>query len=279
MAIAPSDSVFTTLPFDGVESALDPIWHFKRIRNHASRLGISIPKELLPLVIERLGDAVRCWRSDEVELGDTTSENKLGKIRLQPPALLQITVDCDGDVKLTIRTPARLFDSLEASAVTNPMPRFSRRITGTKHAAWQPYHDARKYAKSRGADVALLIDDDIIVDADRASPILLDSDGVAYFSRIESGAVDSLTLRALSDAVSDAGIPLRPARLTRTLVARCREFIVVGSGIGVARIVEIDGQFVGGDEPTPLYRALTESQDKRLESGWISLREVVAWDT
>jgi branched-subunit amino acid aminotransferase/4-amino-4-deoxychorismate lyase len=155
------------------------------------------------------------------------------------------------------------------------MPKFARRIAGTKHAAWQPYHDARVHAKSRGADVALLIDEDIIVDADCASPILLDSDGVAYFSAAGSGAVDSLTLRALSGAVLAAGIPLRPARLTRTMVARCSELIVVGSGIGVVRIVDIDGQLVGGDEPTALYRTLTESQTKRLKSGWISLREVV----
>jgi branched-subunit amino acid aminotransferase/4-amino-4-deoxychorismate lyase len=237
-------------------------------------LRIIIPEELLFLVIERLGDAVRHWHSEEFEASDTRPAGRLGIVDLQPPALLRVTVDCDGDVTLNIRTPVPLFDSSEAAAVAYPMPKFTRRIAGTKHAAWQPYHEARAHAESRGADVALLIDDEIIVDADRASPILLDSDGVAYFSTTESGAVDSLTLRALSGAILAAGIPLRPARLTRTLVARCSELIVVGSGIGVARIIDIDGQLVGVDEPTALYRVLTESQAKRLESGWISLREV-----
>ncbi len=281
MAVSPGDGVFTTLPFDGERRVLDPAWQFERLAEHAERLGIALPAELVRVVIARLPAAVEAWMTAVVD-GSGSPADESGAVggavpsALQPPALLRVAVSRRGEVELTVRTPFPIRDACEVAAVAHPAPRFAARIAGTKHAAWQPYEEARRHAAAAGAEMALLVVDDAIVDGDRAAPVLLDSDGVAFHAAPEQGGVESLTLRAVASAVIAAGIPMRPARLTRDMVARCREMVVVGSGVGVARIFDIDGQPVGDAAPGALYGALASAQAERLVSGWTGLDEVVA---
>ena len=69
----------------------------------------------------------------------------------------------------------------------------------------------------------------------------MDEDGVAYVPGEEQGAVSSVTLSLIEHELESAGIPLRTAWLTEELVRRCREFVVIGTGIGAVAVAEIDG--------------------------------------
>ena len=236
-------SVFTTLRWVGTRVAwLDE--HLQRLRAHADRLCIEWPEDF----IERL-----------------TSTNPIGE-----GDLCQVKLTREGQIELTLRQTQ--YPPSPLSAISQAAPRFSREAQGTKHAAWAPYTDARTTAENAGADIALLVHDGAIVDGDRCTPILLDVDGVAYAPVPEGGGIDSITLSILEPAIEGAGIPFRHARLTETLLGRAREVIVVGTGIGVAWLDEIDGQNVGHDSPGPLYEICSQSFSTALDGAWSTLR-------
>ena len=75
----------------------------------------------------------------------------------------------------------------------------------------------------------------------------------------------------LGPAIESAGIPFRHARLTETLLGRASEIIVVGTGIGVAWLDEIDGQGVGTDCPGPLYETCNAAFTAALDTAWTTL--------
>ena len=235
-------AVFTTLRWDkGRVAWLEE--HLERIRAHARRLDIDWPTDFN----ERLA-----------------STNPIGDGNL-----CQVQLTREGQIELTLRQTD--YPPSPLSAISHTAPRFTRKAQGTKHAAWTPYTDARTTARKAGADIALLVHEGAVVDGDRCTPILLDSDGVAYAPSLEGGGIDSVTLSVLGPAIESAGIPFRHARLTETLLGRASEIIVVGTGIGVAWLDEIDGQGVGTDCPGPLYETCNAAFTAALDTAWTTL--------
>ncbi len=173
--------------------------------------------------------------------------------------LMRIEWSADGKLSIHIRANPEIRGPV--SAISVPAPRWPRRFRGIKHGAWSAYVTARDTAERTGSDIALLIHDYSIVDGDRCTPILLDEDGVAYAPGEEQGAVESVTLTLIEHELESAGIPLRTAWLTEELVRRCRELVVVGTGIGALAIEEIDGHEipVGNCLLAPIERGLKEA--------------------
>jgi branched-subunit amino acid aminotransferase/4-amino-4-deoxychorismate lyase len=122
-----------------------------------------------------------------------------------------------------------------------------------------------------GADIALLVHDGAVVDGDRCTPILLDVDGIAYAPSPEEGGVDSITLSILKSAIEAAGMPFRYARLVETMLGRASELVIVGTGVGVAWIDEIDGQQIGTNTPGPLYNTCNNAFELALEDAWSTM--------
>ena len=237
-------SVFTTLRWENGRVA----WlteHLRRLQEHAQRLGIEWPKDFHQLL-----------NSTQVH-----GEGNLCRIQL----------DHDGTISLTLRDSQ--YPSSPLTAVSQIAPRFPKQIQGTKHAAWDGYHKARKHSIENGADIALLVHEGIVVDGDRCTPILLDTDGVAYAPAPEGGGVDSITLHLLKPAIEAAGIPFRTALLTENLLGRASEIIVVGTGVGVAWLNEIDGQAVGTGTTGPLFYTCESAFNRRLSEAWTPLGE------
>ena len=119
----------------------------------------------------------------------------------------------------------------------------------------------------------MLVHEGIVVDGDRCTPILLDTDGVAYAPDPEGGGVDSITIDILKPAIEAAGIPFRTARLTENLLGRASEIIVVGTGVGVAWLNEIDGQAIGTGTTGPLFYTCESAFNRRLTEAWTPLGE------
>ena len=163
------------------------------------------------------------------------------------------------------------YSSSPFTALSQEAPRFGQRAQGTKHAAWSGYQQARKNANKGSADIALLVHDGAVVDGDRCTPILLDLDGVAFAPSPAGGGIDSVTLSILKPEIENAGIPFRYARLTETLLGRAAEIIVVGTGVGVAWLSEIDGQSVGKGSPGPLFNTCKNAFESALGEAWTPL--------
>ena len=147
-------------------------------------------------------------------------------------------------------------------AITHPAPEWPRRFRGIKHGFWTPYLEARESAISSGADIALLVHEHAIIDSDRSTPLILDENGLAFSPGVEQGGVESVTLSIVSEHLEKNGIPLRRAYLTEQMILRCKEMVVVGTGMGVLPIGEIDGVDI------PLGSCLTDLLTDALNNAW-----------
>ena len=128
-------------------------------------------------------------------------------------------------------------------------------------------------AISNGADIGLLFEDGNLIDGDRCSPLLLDSDGVAYHPRHSDGALDSVSLQVIKPFLESSGIPVRGAKITLGMITRCSEMIVCGSGMGIKSLGKIDDRKIGNPRGR-LYKVASEGWSKRLsvskENGGLS---------
>ncbi|MEE2758888.1 MAG: aminotransferase class IV [Candidatus Thermoplasmatota archaeon] len=237
-----SHSVFTTLRWkEGQVAWLNE--HLKRLEKHAERLGIQWPENFL----------------ESLHSSMIHGEGNLCRIQLCK----------DGEITLTLRESN--YSPSPLVATSQEAPRFPANVQGTKHDEWGGYIEARKQSIGKGADIGLLVHDGAVVDGDHCTPILLDRDGVAFAPAPEGGGVDSITLQLLKPAIEASGIPFRTARLTERLIGRASEIIVVGTGVGVAWLNEIDGQEVGKGSPGPLFTVCEKAFYDSLGDAWTQL--------
>ena len=93
--------------------------------------------------------------------------------------------------------------------------------------------------------MALLIREHCIVDGDRVMPLVLDEDGVVWISSPEFGGVDSVTFDVCRPEIEKAGFIISEGRLNERLVARAKEIVLLGSGMGAARLTVLDDVDIG----------------------------------
>ena len=253
----PRSEVFTTVAWDGGSRLLAADLHIARLFRHAERLGFNLPNNLAELIFEALSKT-------EIPGKSVVGEN-------QAPFLIKIGVNPNGDIKLIPRVNGKWPNPMRAISLA--APRWESSVRGTKHGDWQPYFDAREVANEHGVDISLLFDGDILVDGDRCMPILLDNDGVAYYPKPSEGALDSVTLEQIREGIESAGVPVREARLTLSMLLRASEMIVLGSGLGVQALGEIDGRQIGQPNGR-LYQAAYNAWMIRLQSAWMRLEDL-----
>lgn len=245
MSTSAADSlVFTTMRWKNNGQVAWLSLHLSRMRAHAEQLGIEWPAEM----------------SQYLKEAKIEGEGNLCRLQL----------NSDGVIAISLRESN--YPNSPLIALSQTAPRFSEKVQGTKHAAWDDYYNARLHSVNGGADIALLVHEGVVVDGDHCTPILLDIDGVAYAPASDGGGVDSITLSILKPAIEAAGIPFRYARLTETLLGRAAEVIVVGTGVGVAWLHEIDGQSVGTGSSGPLFETCNIAFESKLEEAWTTLR-------
>ena len=209
MKNGPKSAVFTTVRArDGVLFHLD--LHIARLSRHAEILGISIPEFDIPAGLD---------------------------------GLIRIQID-DAGVEFN-SVPFYQEIHMDAEGVTVPAPRWTRKVTGTKHGDWEAYRKITEYAFDKGADVALLVHDYCIVDGDRVMPLVLDEDGVVWISGPEFGGVESVTFNVCRPQIEAAGFVISEGRLNERLVARAKEFVLLGSGMGAAKLTVLDDVNIG----------------------------------
>ena len=213
----PREAVFTTVLVNQEGKIADRKLHEARLKSHALRLRIELPEPNL-----------------SVQLSPQTKSWQLARISYN--AILQ---QWDTEIRhLDFRDEA-------IDAITAPAPRWNERTNGCKHGDWNAYHQARKDAMKIGCDIALLVHDYCIVDADRATPMVLDEDGTVWVAGQDQGGVDGIVCSLLEDMLPRHGVPVVKGRLNERTIARCAELIVVGTGIGACRINTIDGEKIG----------------------------------
>ena len=249
----PFSSVFTTLAWDGADKVAFFDLHLQRLSEHASRLRIDLPEDLKSSVLIAMKN-----------IPSIENEKSI------PAGLISVRLSKDG--KITCKGRINRQRQPPLAAISQVAPRWSKRVTGCKHGDWNTYDDARKNARSAGADIALLTYDGAVIDGDRAAPILLDEDGEAWVAEQTSGGIDSITLNVITGNLDQHGIPVNRGIINERMLAKARELIVVGSGIGVARVEELDEQSIGIGKGAELSKAASQILAKALEQSWEGFR-------
>ena len=242
----PNSAVWSALGWDGNNSLVSADLHFARIRRHAEILGIDVPEDLSDIVHSKLGDM-----EHPGEPNDSPDQSEF---------LLIVEVDKEGQIRMEPLTIQK-WPNRSLSAISLAAPKWEQPVRGTKHGDWEPHRQARKIAIDNGADIALLFEDEVLIDGDRCAPLLLDSDGVAYHPRSSDGALDSITVQSIKPGLEGAGIPVRTAKITLSLILRASEMIVCGSGMGIRAIGTIDGRKIG----RPRGRVFTAARNSWME--------------
>jgi len=251
----PRDAVFTTALWDGGFALADWELHQQRLFEHAKLLRIKLPTNFSQQLLGFF-----------VKEGQKTQRIS----SLEPSFLVRIECSRDGEISCEVRTLE--FRNEEIDAVSQPAPRWSSKVNGTKHGDWDPYRKTLAVAQKRGADLAFHIHDFAIVDADRATPIVLDEDGTAWVASPSEGGVTSITLQVLADKLEVEGIPIQYGRLNERLVARAAEVVAVGSGIGACKVLSLDEEILGESVAlTNLCQSLLKSHYQK-ESTWFDVR-------
>jgi branched-subunit amino acid aminotransferase/4-amino-4-deoxychorismate lyase len=216
----PRSSVFTTMRFSKRRGLFLFENHLRRLDAHAARLRIDTKDITQDSIVELLKE-----KHPQFDEG-----------------LLRVEVSSQLEINLSYRP--LVLENERVDGVTFPSPVWAKRVAGTKHGAWDAYFDARKHAENLGADLALMVHEYCIVDADRCTPLILDEDGVIWHSS-SPNSVDSITFDAMRSSLLAAGYHIQTGKLNERLVARCVEAVAVGSGVGVFGIDSIDGEPIG----------------------------------
>ena len=253
----PRDAVFTTALWNGAFALADWELHVQRVTEHAKRLRLELPSDLTQKLLD--------FFEHENSKNELTSS-------FEPSWLVRVECLRTGEVLIESRELA--FRNEDIDAITLPAPRWSSKVNGTKHGDWKPYRKAREVAEKRGADLVFFVHDYALVDADRATPLVLDDDGTAWVATQTEGGVASITLKILTKGLEAAGIPVQFGRLNERLVARAAEVIAIGSGIGACHVLSLDDEMLGeGIALTKQCQSLLEAhyQDK---ATWFDVRSL-----
>ena len=76
-------------------------------------------------------------------------------------------------------------------------------------------------------------------------PLVLDEDGIVWISGPEFGGVDSVTFDICRPKIEQAGFVISEGRLNERLVARAKEIVLLGSGMGAAKLCVLDDVDIG----------------------------------
>ncbi len=181
-AVDPRSAVWSATGWDGNKSLMAADMHFARIQRHANILGIDIPTDFPNKIfsilddLEHPGDANPS--DDQADFLVSLGVRRNGEIFVEPFVL-------------------NTYSENPLAAISLTAPNWEQPVRGTKHGDWGPHKEARITAIENGADLALLFENDILVDGDRCAPLLLDHDGVAYHPKHSDGALDSLTVEQI----------------------------------------------------------------------------------
>lgn len=114
-------------------------------------------------------------------------------------------------------------------------------------------------AKRRGADDALLLNQQGAVAECTGANVFVVQGGTVSTPPATDGALDGITRRTILELCAEFGIPARERTLGRIDFFAADEAFLSGSGARIVPIRSLDGQTIGEAPPGPLTRRITDA--------------------
>ena len=124
---------------------------------------------------------------------------------------------------------------------------------------------ARREARRRGADDALLLNTKGEVACATAANLLMVSDGTLYTPPVESGALPGVTRGAVLEAAATLGIPASIEPLTLERLAAAHEAFLTNTVMGVLPLTRLEGRPIGDGVPGAMTGTLAAAYARRVE--------------
>ena len=230
------ESVFTTIRV-GLDGPIHIEGHLERlIEAHASLFGSDL-------------------EIDENDILDIVS-NSSGQ--QEPPHLVRLDIDRSERITASPRSLTEMPEEIRLSTQPLPPGPNSLRI---KQGDWGGYLEARRMANYDGADAALLINQGLVVDGDTFTPIFILENGDIALPALDLGAVKSVTLHQILNQDSNSRITPLQKRITLSDAYSCLSAAAVGSGMGIRRILSINGKENGANSDVDLANILHQQHN------------------
>ena len=115
---------------------------------------------------------------------------------------------------------------------------------------------AKDEAEEKGADEAILLDQQGHVAEGSGCNLFLVRDGVLITAHITGDILEGITRRTLIQFARDEGIPVEERDIDRSELYIADEAFFCGTGVQVAPISSIDGRHVGDGQPGPITKRI-----------------------
>ncbi len=118
---------------------------------------------------------------------------------------------------------------------------------------------AKDEAEEKGADEAILLDQQGHVAEGSGCNLFLVRDGVLITAHITGDILEGITRRTLMQFARDEGIPVEERDIDRSELYIADEAFFCGTGVQVAPISSIDGRHVGDGRPGPITMRIRQT--------------------
>jgi branched-chain amino acid aminotransferase len=123
---------------------------------------------------------------------------------------------------------------------------------------------AKQQAKRQGADDALLLNAQGNVAEASAANLFVLRGGRLYTPPTADGALDGITRLTVLELCAERGIAAELRSLGRIDLFGADEVFITGTGAGLVRVRSLDGEPIGGSEPSAIFTALRAAHRDRL---------------
>ncbi len=257
-----NDSVFTTIGWDGNKSIFALEEHLIRLEKHAKIANIKFNNDIKSEIKKKL-------KKKQYKTINQNNEIESNK----PNGLITIRLNKNGEIFLTERNNDFNIKCKLIEAITVDVSKDLKNNLGIKKGEHLPYKNSLNIAKEHGGNAALIVENDSIIDGDRAALMVLDKDGTAWVSSKKYGSIQSITVDLIKEKLSKLGIPIIYGRITTDLILRANDAIMLGTGLGIIRIGSIDQR--NFEFPNSiLFDNANLAFEEIMKQKWIDLDEV-----
>ena len=257
-----NNSVFTTIGWNGEKGIFAFREHLNRLEKHAKIAGIKYDKEVELQIKKKI-------KSKKLKKIDKNSQIESCK----PHGLITIRLGYDGEVSISERENEFNLNCEFIDAITVDVSESFKKNIGIKIGEHLPYKNALEIAKNHGGNAALIVENNAIIDGDRAALMILDKDGTAWVSSKKYGSVQSITIDLIKEKLIKRGIPLIFGKITTELILRSNDAIMLGTGLGVTRIRSIDKRIFKFPNSI-LFDNSISAFNEMSDEKWMDLNEV-----
>jgi branched-chain amino acid aminotransferase len=228
--------------------------HAERIRNSAKMLlmeGLPSVDELVGIIVEtaRRND----FREDVYIRPSFYKSTKAIGVRLHHLDHELYVISTPFGNYIDIEKGVRVMTSTWRRNADEALPARGKIVGGYVNMAFQ-----KSEAELNGFDEALVLTPDGHASEASAANLFVVRDGVLLTPPVSDDILEGITRKAILTLARDAGIPIEIRSIDRSELYVCDEAFLVGTGVQVSPVIEVDHRAVGTGAIGPVARSISE---------------------